>query len=209
MPVPLLQPGVYIEEVPSGVRTITGVATSIAVFVGWAQRGRTDRPVRLTSFADYERSHGGLDSRSLLGFAVRAFYHNGGSDAYVLRIADDDADTAECAIDDLSVEASSPGVWANAYSVRLTQRPDETSRFRLEVIETASSAVVESFANLSMTPTDPRFVKSVVNGRSAFIDNSTPHRRRRPRMRPLGLAAARRARTAPSSGRRIPTSARH
>ena len=43
MPPVLLHPGVYIEEIPSGVRTITGVATSIALFVGWAPRGPTDR----------------------------------------------------------------------------------------------------------------------------------------------------------------------
>ncbi len=171
MPVALTYPGVYIEEIPSGVRTITGVATSIAVFVGWAPRGSTIRPVRLTSFADFERSHGGLDSRSLLGYAVRQFFGNGGSDAYVLRIADDDAETAACDIDDLHVEASSPGGWASALSVRLTQRPDDTTRFRLDVLDTTSGAVVESFPNLSMTPTDPRFVEAVVNGRSAFIDN--------------------------------------
>ena len=61
MPVALTFPGVYIEEIPSGVRTITGVATSIALFIGWAARGPTDRAVRLTSFADYERQFGGLD----------------------------------------------------------------------------------------------------------------------------------------------------
>ena len=171
MPVALLHPGVYIEEIPSGVRTITGVATSIAAFVGWAPRGSTTRPVRITSFADYQRSHGGLDSRSLLGYAVRQFFENGGSDAYVLRIADDDAETAACDIGDLHIEASSPGAWAGAYSVRLTRRPDDATRFRLDVLEDASGAVVESFPNLSMTATDARFVGAVVNGRSAFIDS--------------------------------------
>jgi len=33
MPVKPTYPGVYIEEIPSGVRTITGVATSVAAFV--------------------------------------------------------------------------------------------------------------------------------------------------------------------------------
>ena len=33
MPVRPTFPGVYIEEVPSGVRTIVGVATSIAAFI--------------------------------------------------------------------------------------------------------------------------------------------------------------------------------
>jgi len=36
MPVQLSYPGVYIEELPSGVRTITGVATSVAAFAGSA-----------------------------------------------------------------------------------------------------------------------------------------------------------------------------
>jgi phage tail sheath protein FI len=73
MPVALLQPGVYIEEIPSGVRTITGVATSITLFVGWAPRGPVDRALRLTSFPDFQRAYGGLDSRSLLGYSVRIF----------------------------------------------------------------------------------------------------------------------------------------
>ena len=42
MPATLTYPGVYIEEIPSGVRTITGVATSITAFIGRALRG----PVR-------------------------------------------------------------------------------------------------------------------------------------------------------------------
>ena len=171
MPVVLTYPGVYIEEVPSGVRTITGVATSIALFLGWAPRGAIDRAVRLTSFADFERTYGGLDSRSLLGYSVRHFFDNGGADAYVLRIADDDADTASCAIEDLTISASSPGDWPVDYRVRLTRRADDVTRFRLDVLHAPSNnAIVESFENLSMTETDARFVEAIVNGRSAFIE---------------------------------------
>ena len=171
MPVVLTYPGVYIEEVPSGVRTITGVATSIALFLGWAPRGPIDRAVRLTSFADFERTYGGLDSRSLLGYSVRHFFDNGGADAYVLRIADDDADTASCAIEDLTISASSPGDWPVDYRVRLTRRADDVTRFRLDVLHAPSNnAIVESFENLSMTETDARFVEAIVNGRSAFIE---------------------------------------
>jgi phage tail sheath protein FI len=172
MPVALLQPGVYIEEVSSGVRTIARVATSTALFVGWAPRGPVDRAVRITSFADFERQFGGLDARSLLGYSVRHFYDNGGSDAYVLRFADG-AIVADVDFDDLHVEASSPGVWAKDYSVRVTQRTDDATRFSLDVIKTASNAVVETFANLSMASTDARFAPSVVNGRSDYIDGLT------------------------------------
>jgi phage tail sheath protein FI len=175
MPVALLQPGVYIEEVPSGVRTITGVATSITLFVGWSPRGPVDSALRLTSFSDYERTYGGLDSRSLLGYAVRHFYDNGGSDAYVLRIADAaTVKTAACNIGDLHIPASSPGAWAKDYSVRLTQRTDDATRFTIDVIQPgANNAVVETFANLSMTSTDPRFAPAVINGHSGFIDKLT------------------------------------
>jgi phage tail sheath protein FI len=180
----LTYPGVYIEEVPSGVRTITGVATSIALFIGWAPRGPIDRAVRLTSFADFERTYGGLDFRSVLGYGVKQFYENGGADAYVLRIARTDSATASenavaasTAIGDLAVAANSPGDWANVYKVRLTRRADDAARFRIDVLyEPANNAVVESFENLSMTASDARFVEAMINGRSSFIsvDVSSP-----------------------------------
>lgn len=187
MPQALTYPGVYIEEVSSGVRTITGVATSIALFIGWAPRGPVDRAVRITGFADYERRFGGLDARSLLGYAVRHFFDNGGSDAYVLRLAASEADgeeegedagaaSATGSSEGLDVSASSPGAWANRVRVRATRRVGEDAddpvglRFKLEVIDHATEeAVVEVFENLSMSPTDARFVEDVVNGRSLFI----------------------------------------
>ena len=54
MPVPVTYPGVYIEEIPSGVRTITGVATSITAFIGRAARGPSDQAVTINGFADFE-----------------------------------------------------------------------------------------------------------------------------------------------------------
>ena len=170
MPSALTFPGVYIEEIPSGVRTITGVATSIALFIGWAPRGPSDRAARLTSFADYERQFGGLDRRSLLGYAVKQFFDNGGSDAYVIRIHASTAVSAEGSIGDLTVTAFSEGAWANDYRVRLTRRTDDASRFKLEVLfHPSADVVVASFENLSMTENDERFVEAVVNNRSALI----------------------------------------
>ncbi len=86
MPVQPTYPGVYIEELPSGVRTITGVATSITAFVGKAVRGPVDRPVTITSFADFERIFGGLHRDMTLSYAVRDFFLNGGSQAVIVRL---------------------------------------------------------------------------------------------------------------------------
>lgn len=79
-------PGVYIEEVPSIARTITGVATSITAFVGRAMRGPVDKAVRINSYADFERIFGGLSLDSTMSFAVNDFYGNGGSQAVIVRL---------------------------------------------------------------------------------------------------------------------------
>src|SRR6185312_3066416 len=86
MPAALSYPGVYIEEVPSGVRTITGVATSITAFVGRALRGPTDQRVRIFSYADFERTYGGLWADSTMSFAVNQYFQNGGTDAIIVRV---------------------------------------------------------------------------------------------------------------------------
>ena len=86
MPQTLTFPGVYIEEVPSGVRPITGVATSITAFVGRALRGPVDRAIVITSYGDFERIYGGLWLESSLGYAVQDFYRNGGGTAIIVRV---------------------------------------------------------------------------------------------------------------------------
>ena len=71
MPVAPTYPGVYIQEIPSGVRTISGVATSITAFIGQAVRGPVNDPTVVNTFGDYERTFGGLSAGSTLSYAVR------------------------------------------------------------------------------------------------------------------------------------------
>jgi Bacteriophage tail sheath protein len=86
MPAALSYPGVYIEEVPSGVRTITGVPTAICAYVGRTAAGPIDTPVVVNSFGDFERIHGGLAVKYPLSYAVRDFFLNGGAQALVVRL---------------------------------------------------------------------------------------------------------------------------
>jgi phage tail sheath protein FI len=81
-------PGVYIEEIPSGVHPIAGVATSIAAFVDGFPRGPLDKAVEVLSFADFERAFGGLDTSSESSYAIQQFFLNGGTDAWVVRTGD-------------------------------------------------------------------------------------------------------------------------
>jgi len=178
VPATLTFPGVYIEEVPSGVRTISGVATSIAAFVGWAARGPADRAQLVQSWADYERFYGGLDRRSLLGYAVQHFFTNGGQQAYIVRLANADAAVATVSIasadagTSLDFSANSPGQWANNYAIAIQRRADDATRFRVSVLQVSASGVetpVESWENLSLNPADRRFAATIVNGLSEFV----------------------------------------
>jgi phage tail sheath protein FI len=78
-------PGVYIQELPSPVHTITAVATSITAFVGYTAQGIDNRAQAIFSFSDFERLYGGLASNSEVSYAVQQFFQNGGSQAYVVR----------------------------------------------------------------------------------------------------------------------------
>ena len=109
MPTARIHPGIHLEEVSSGARAITGVETSITVLVGWAPRGPTGRAQSIGSFADYQRTFGGLDSRSFLGHAVQHFYDNGGSAACIVRLVGANATAAGAVHGTLSFVAASAG----------------------------------------------------------------------------------------------------
>src|SRR5579859_1019866 len=94
MPSTLTYPGVYIEEISSGVHTITGVATSIAAFVGYTSRGLDNYATQIFSFADFERAFGGLAANSELSYAVQQFFLNGGTTAWVVRVPANNATAA-------------------------------------------------------------------------------------------------------------------
>jgi len=105
MPTQLTYPGVYIEEIPSGVRTITGVATSITAFIGRARKGPVNEPKTINNYGDFERIFGGIWKESMLGFAVRDFFLNGGSQAIIVRLFhpnDADLKAAQSAAQDVA-----------------------------------------------------------------------------------------------------------
>lgn len=177
MPVSPTYPGVYIEEIPSGVRTITGVATSIAAFVDFFKYGPMNKAVQIFSFADFERQFGGLDRRSEASYAIQQFFLNGGTEAWVVRVASGDPKKASVALQSevsgskaITINAANEGTWGNNLRVSVDHdTSDPTKSFNLTISEVTvnndRTGVVrqESFRNLSLKADDPDYVKSVVN----------------------------------------------
>ncbi|WP_444997843.1 phage tail sheath family protein [Aliikangiella sp. IMCC44359] len=167
-------PGVYIEEVPSGVRTITGVATSICAFIGSALRGEENEPTLVQSFTDYQRNFGELSSTSPMGFAVNQFFNNGGRDALIVRVSNSGV-TASTTIDTLDLLASSTGEWGNQLVVSITHpdatmNPDAAAEQLFNLIITDNdTGVVETFNNVSVISTHARFVTTVLEQQSKLV----------------------------------------
>ncbi len=187
MPVPLSYPGVYIEEVPSGVRTITGVATSITAFIGRAWRGPTDEPETIFSYADYGRIFGGLWRESTMSYAVQQFFANGGAQAIIVRVATSTGATpAAPATYTLSsgevFRAASPGTWGMNVQVTVdldTKDPGDTALFNLTILDDpditddslsrGGSGAREVFLNVSVDPASPRFITKVLEQQSQLL----------------------------------------
>ena len=164
MPVALTYPGVYIQELPSAVRPIVGVATSVAAFVGLAPRGRTDFPVQVNSWADYERTFGGLDPAYPLSSAVYLFFLNGGSTALVVRNADPAQPTASAALSsDITLKASSPGVWGTDLTATVdTDRLLEPKANKFNLTITENDGVSEVYAGVNLTEGDPLYLPTAL-----------------------------------------------
>jgi phage tail sheath protein FI len=177
MPVQVSYPGVYIQEVPSGVHTITGVSTSIAAFIGRASKGKMNRATRILSLADFVRNFGDPFPMSDLANSVKLFFANGGTDCYVIRIANGGA-PASVTLNTMGlaaalvVTAKAEGRWGDTVRLEVdynTQNPDETFNMRVIYEENSVAVTSESFPNLSMNPASPRFSPAFVTQSSELV----------------------------------------
>ena len=164
-------PGVYIEEISSGQHTISGVATSIAAFIGWSNQGPTGTPTMVESWLQYQALFGGFISGNYLGYAVYQFFANGGSQAYIIRLVDPTTSaTASSTIGGLQLYANNPGAWANSVNVAITQVNAAGSdvTFNLQVTN-AKGQTLENYTNLSASPKSASFAVAIINADSEYI----------------------------------------
>ncbi|MGZ6838866.1 MAG: phage tail sheath family protein [Frankiaceae bacterium] len=114
MAVQVSYPGVYIEEF-TPASPIEGVSTSIAAFIGIAEKGPILEATILTSFDAFTDTFGGpLDGPQpyYLPLAVQGFFANGGTIAYVIRVG-----AATPARAELKTRDTAPKTMANVLAI--------------------------------------------------------------------------------------------
>lgn len=180
-----LHPGVYIQEIPSGVRPIEGVSTSTAAFIGRTEMGPLAAPTFVTSMSEFLSKFGSFIPASVLPHAVLQFFNNGGKKAYIVRIAATGAAAASIALKDrrqtpaktLTIRASNPGAWGNNLDIAIVDSAaDPDNLFTVQVYRNRSNLnppldplLLETIDNVSMSPGAPNFVETAVTARSNYI----------------------------------------
>ncbi len=179
-------PGVYVEEVPSSQKVLTAAATAIAAFVGFTGRAPDDdpydpdgvKPRLVTSWTQFENLYGGYAQGCMLPIAVRGYFDNGGTIAYIVRIPNtspsgEPAQLALPAADKtlgapLEVTSVEPDAHISVVVTSTDPGPEHEgpNPFNLSVIE--GGQTVESFEDLTVTPGDHN-VEKVVNAGSTKV----------------------------------------
>ena len=136
-------PGVYVEEYDNSPRSIEGVGTSTAGFVGFAEKGPVEgAPLLVPSFKAFTQQFGGFLSEfaygeyRFLAHSVEQFFANGGTRCFVMRVAPKDAAVAKATQGILKVEAKNPGTWGNKIQVTL----NTVKKHKMQLIEATEKA---------------------------------------------------------------------
>ncbi|MGA1870568.1 MAG: phage tail sheath family protein [bacterium] len=185
----LSYPGVYVEEVPSGVRPIEAASTSTAAFVGLAEMGPDDKAKRITSWTEFQKYYGTFINDGYLAESVFQFFNNGGRQCYIVRITREDAETANVTVQNrastpiagLTFSAKNPGSWGNYLYLQIQDgTADPGNEFKISIRRQKEVDVVpEDFVNiptlevhdnLSMNPNASNFVEEVLKQNSNLID---------------------------------------
>ena len=177
-----LHPGVYVEEIPSGVKPIEAVGTSIAAFVGAVKKGPAGEPELIHSWDDYQNTFCPIaSSNDDMGLAISAFYLNGGKDAYVARLVSTSfpAAASSLTVDGegagvggvLVITATSVGTWGNEVYIRIVKPNVTDLNFTLEVGHLAQNEFVadETFSNVNMNVNSDNYILTQVNDTSQLV----------------------------------------
>jgi len=198
-----LHPGVYVEEIPSGSKPIESSGTSTAAFIGFAVKGPVNNkeaikneskkegfaPVLISKWDEYEQQFGGIrdtgDSIAAtqidqMGHSVYAFFKNGGSKAYIIRVATGGASSKgilnDGTSDVLTFTAANAGLWGDALKVRISGKSgvlqgDIDKEFTVAIGTGTGDdfSALEVFSDVSLDASDPAYIVNKINDASTLV----------------------------------------
>ncbi len=88
MPISYRTPGVYIEWLDANPQRLELGRSDVAGFVGIAERGPVQTPVKIESERQFLTTFGDRVPYAYLAYAVAGFFQNGGRTCWVVRVAD-------------------------------------------------------------------------------------------------------------------------
>lgn len=169
----LLTPGLHFQEVQTNP-PMEGVSTSVTGFVGVTAKGNLEEPVFITNWTQFINEFGSFNKDSYLAYAVRGYFENGGTRAYIQRVVHSEVDdltitsTAKKAKAQIPnenpnfiVTAINEGAWGNKIQVELTEYVDpsddsKNGNVNVEVFYGNNS--VEQFTNI-----EPKNIEIILN----------------------------------------------
>lgn len=165
-------PGVYMESVSNTAKSVTGTASDTFGFVGVTPRGSVTEPIYVTSWNNFiEKCAGGLSSPFLadydLAYAMYGFFQNGGTKAYISRVANSEVAKATASSDILPLEAKDEGTWGNNLKVAVQKNVINDSNF--DIIVKLGNTVVEKITDVVGDKTKYNYVFDTINGSSNYI----------------------------------------
>lgn len=167
-------PGVYMETVNNATKSVTGISSDIFGFVGVTPRGSLKEPIYVTSWNNFiEKCAGGLSSPFMtdydLSYAVYGFFQNGGTRAYISRVATSTAAKSTCSSETISLVAKDEGVWGDNLTVSVSANKIDNTLF--DVTVKVSGKTVELFT-VSNNKTKVDYAFDIINGQSNYIEFS-------------------------------------
>ena len=196
-----LSGGIEVAQEATAEQSIARAPTAVCAFVGRTLRGPVNRPVTVTSFAEYQSVFGGLWQPSPLSYAVEQFLDNGGVTAIIVRVVNGARPATlslTCGDETLTLVAAAPGTreFLRAAVDCDGIGTNEGDRFNLVLqrVRAPGSEHIEDqeiYRRLSVRPDSSRYVASVLAGSAlATVRGAVPALRpdRTPHPGGVGLA---------------------
>lgn len=192
-----LHPGIYIEEIPSGLIPIEAASTSTTVFLGYLTRGTVGEPELIFKQDDFVQKFGRINDQyggvrdtakaklgDPMGHSVSAYFQNGGRQAYIVRLARDGTPALNAASTGITnpdnaaeifeFTAVDEGSWANDLAIRmdLMDAGDPALGYLIEIGHGLGDdfQALEAFDQISLVSTDPRYLVEVINDGSNLVN---------------------------------------